>query len=73
MTRSVDFDRPGQPYYETVASQEEIYLEVVEEDLRLIFVFDDPSCIVTGKYEEPEMLRLEVSTRLQAYSVSISK
>jgi len=30
-------------YYETVASQEEIYLEEVEEELRAILVFSDPS------------------------------
>jgi len=51
-------------YHETVASQEEIYLQEAEEDLRSILVFDDPTCFMTGKYEEPEMLRLEVATRL---------
>ena len=30
-------------YYETVASQEEIYLEEVEEELRAILIFSDPS------------------------------
>ena len=30
-------------YYEAVASQEEIYLEETEEELRAIFVSDDPS------------------------------
>ncbi|MBZ5570675.1 MAG: hypothetical protein LAO09_02210 [Acidobacteriia bacterium] len=29
--------------YETVASQEEIYLEETEEELRAILIFDDPS------------------------------
>jgi hypothetical protein len=29
--------------YETVASQEEIYLEEVEEELRAILIFGDPS------------------------------
>ncbi len=29
--------------YETVASQEEIYLEQTEEDLRAILIFDDPT------------------------------
>jgi hypothetical protein len=42
----------------------EIYLEEVEEDLRSILAFDDLTRFVTGKYEEPEMLRLEVATRL---------
>ena len=54
----------NEAYYETVASREEIYREEVEEDLRSILVFDDTTCFVTGKYEEPEMLRLEVATRL---------
>jgi hypothetical protein len=30
-------------YYEAVASQEEIYLEEVEEELRAILIFGDPS------------------------------
>ena len=30
-------------YYEAVASQEEIYLEETEEELRTIFTSDDPS------------------------------
>jgi len=30
-------------YYERVASQEEIYLEETEEELRAILIFDDPS------------------------------
>jgi hypothetical protein len=30
-------------YYEEQASQEEIYLEEIEEDLRMILEFDDPS------------------------------
>jgi len=30
-------------YYEAVASQEEIYLEETEEELRAIFISDDPS------------------------------
>ena len=30
-------------YYEAVASQEEIYLEETEEELRAIFTSDDPS------------------------------
>ncbi|QHS53080.1 hypothetical protein [Edaphobacter sp. 12200R-103] len=30
-------------YYEEQASQEEIYLEETEEDLRMILEFDDPS------------------------------
>ncbi len=29
-------------YYETVASQEEIYLEETEEELRAILIFDSP-------------------------------
>lgn len=29
-------------YYETVASQEEIYLEETEEELRAILIFDNP-------------------------------
>jgi len=30
-------------YYETVASQEEIYLDEIEEELRVILIFSDPS------------------------------
>ena len=30
-------------HYEAVASQEEIYLEETEEELRAIFISDDPS------------------------------
>ena len=30
-------------YYEELASQEEIYLEETEEELRAILIFDDPS------------------------------
>ena len=30
-------------YYEIVASQEEIYLEETEEELRAILIFDNPS------------------------------
>jgi len=33
----------GDAYYEAVASQEEIYLEETEEELRAIFTSDDPS------------------------------
>src|SRR5260370_6152106 len=66
--------RPFQPIprltYEAVASQEEIYLEEVEEELRAILIFDDPTYFVTEKYEVPEMLRLEAARCLQAYSVS---
>src|SRR5260370_19132762 len=66
--------RPFQPIprltYEAVASQEEIYLEEVEEELRAILIFDDPTYFVTEKYEVPEMLRLEAARGLQAYSVS---
>jgi hypothetical protein len=36
-------------YYETVACQEEIYLEVEEEDLRAILVFDESTCICDRK------------------------
>lgn len=35
--------------YEAVASQEEIYLEVEEEDLRAILVFDESTCICDRK------------------------
>ena len=35
--------------YEAVASQEEIYLEVEEEDLRAILVFDESTCICVRK------------------------
>ena len=40
---SSDKDIPtgSEAYYEAVASQEEIYLEEAEEDLRMILVFDD--------------------------------
>jgi hypothetical protein len=40
---SGDEDIPiaSQAYYEAVASQEEIYLEETEEELRMILVFDD--------------------------------
>jgi hypothetical protein len=34
---------------EVVASQEEIYLEVEEEDLRAILVFDESTCICVRK------------------------
>jgi hypothetical protein len=34
-------------YYETVASQEDIYLEVTEEELRAILTSGDPSPNVT--------------------------
>ena len=34
---------------EVVASQEEIYLEVEEEDLRAILVFDESTCICDRK------------------------
>jgi hypothetical protein len=33
-------------YYETVASQEEIYLEETEEELRAILISEDPSTYV---------------------------
>jgi len=35
-------------YYETVASQEEIYLEEVEEELRAILIFGDPAPLRRG-------------------------
>ncbi len=36
-------------YYETGACQEEIHLEVEEEDLRAILVFDESTCICDRK------------------------
>ncbi|HST12278.1 MAG TPA: hypothetical protein VLL05_18025 [Terriglobales bacterium] len=47
-------------YYETVAGQEEIYLEETEEDVRAILTFDDPSpsrnsgCILAVNGGEPK-------------------
>ena len=35
-------------HYETVASQEEIYLEEVEEELRAILIFGDPTLALRG-------------------------
>ena len=34
---------PNDAYYEAVASQEKIYLEETEEELRAIFASEDPS------------------------------
>ena len=37
------FETDSDTYYEAVASQEEIYREETEEELRAILVFDDPA------------------------------
>lgn len=43
MCNDNDIPPDAEAYYETVASQEEIYLEETEEELRAILIFDDPS------------------------------
>jgi hypothetical protein len=51
---SNDEDIPiaSEAYYETVASQEETYLEETEEELRMILVFDDD--LPPSQSESPE-------------------
>jgi hypothetical protein len=64
--------RDTEAYYEAVASQEEIYLEEVEEELRAILIFGQ-DLLCDRKIRGTEMLRLEAARSLQAYSVSTSK
>jgi len=63
------FPTDTEAYYEVVASQEEIYLEEVEEELRAILIFDNPSpseCVdeppdqaaeelITGDFDDPPL------------------
>lgn len=43
MSNDATIPTDSEAYYETVVSQEEIYLEETEEELRAILTFDDPS------------------------------
>ena len=43
MSNEKDIPADTEAYYETVASQEEIYLEETEEELRAILTSDDAS------------------------------
>jgi hypothetical protein len=49
--------------YETVASQEEIYLEETEEEVRAILMSDDPSAQTTAEYWQKKREALELSWR----------
>jgi len=50
--------------YETVASQEEIYLEVTEEELRAILTSDDQSpSRATAEYWQSKIEELELDWR----------
>ena len=66
-------------YYEAVASQEEIYLEETEEELRAILIFDDPCPpesvdepldqaaeeLITGDSDDPPLSEEEVAEMLR--------
>jgi hypothetical protein len=43
MSNDKNIPTDAEAYYETIASQEEIYLEETEEELRVILTCDDPS------------------------------
>jgi len=43
MSKDKNIPTDTESYYETVASQEEIYLEETEEELRAILISDDPT------------------------------
>ncbi len=43
MSNDKNISTDTEAYYETIASQEEIYLEETEEELRAILTSDDPS------------------------------
>jgi len=63
-----NFPTETEAYYETVASQEEVYLEETEEELRMILTFDDPppsqdnSGMLLENRGKPELLWKERST-----------
>ena len=49
--------------YEAVASQEEIYLEETEEEVRAILMSDDPSPHKTAEYWQKKREELELGWR----------
>ena len=49
--------------YETVTSQEEIYLEETEEEVRAILMSDDPSPNKTAEYWRKKREELELGWR----------
>jgi hypothetical protein len=56
----------GDAYYEAVASQEEIYLEETEEELRAIFTSDDsPPHNATSEYWRRKREQLELGWRTE--------
>lgn len=47
-------------YYESLASQEEIYLEETEEELREILIFEDPSPSESDNYNSDDNNNKEI-------------
>jgi PHD/YefM family antitoxin component YafN of YafNO toxin-antitoxin module len=70
MTNNTDDDRnipiETEDRYETLASQEEIYLEETEEEVRAILTSDDQSSAkITAKYWRSKIEELELDWEIE--------
>lgn len=58
-SRDRDIPADTDAYYEVIASQEEVYLEETEEDLRMILESDDPTPLPNESFNQQQECAVE--------------